>query len=111
MWSSNNLENKTLSDNYWRVQLGRMIVHANSSLEPPLEYPWQINVWYELFNQFGGYINLVQFQINCRKTGKEIPKSSKLELFERFLADNFALSDAEDKTSGLLNWGGMVDLP
>ena len=28
-----------------------------------------------------------------------------------FLANNFALSDAEDKTWGLLNWGGKVDLP
>ena len=31
--------------------------------------------------------------------------------FEKFLVNNFALSDAEDKTSGLLNWGGIVDLP
>ena len=51
------------------------------------------------------------FKINYKKTGKEIPKSPKLEFFERFLANNFALPDAEDKTLGLLNWGGMVDLP
>ena len=46
-----------------------------------------------------------------RKIGKEIPESSKLEFFEKFLVNNFALSDAEDNTSGLLNRGGIADLP
>ena len=45
------------------------------------------------------------------KTGKEIPESSRLEFLEKFLANNFALSDAEDNTSGPLNRGGMADLP
>ena len=45
------------------------------------------------------------------KTGKEIPKSSRLELLEMLLANNFALSDAEDKTPGLLNRGSTADLP
>ena len=45
------------------------------------------------------------------KTGKEIPESSRLEFLEKFLANNFALSDAEDNTSGPLNRGGIVDLP
>ena len=44
------------------------------------------------------------------KTGKEIPESSRLEFLEKFLA-NFALSDAEDNTSGPLNRGGVPDLP
>ena len=35
------------------------------------------------------------------KTGKEIPES----------ANNFALPDAEDKTSGLLNGEGIAELP
>ena len=39
------------------------------------------------------------------KTGKEIPKSSRLEPWEKFLANNFALSDAKDNTSGPLNRG------
>ena len=30
------------------------------------------------------------------KTGKEISESSRLEFLEKFLANNFALSDAED---------------
>ena len=33
------------------------------------------------------------------KTGKKIPESSRLEFLEKFLANNFALSDAEDNTS------------
>ena len=45
------------------------------------------------------------------KTGKEIPESSKLEFLEKFLANNFALSDAEDNTSGPLNRGAIADLP
>ena len=45
------------------------------------------------------------------KTGKEIPKSSRLEFFEKFLASNFVLSEAEDNTSGPLNRGGIADLP
>ena len=45
------------------------------------------------------------------KTGKEICKSSRLEFLEKFLADNFVLSEAEGNTSGRLNRGGIVDLP
>ena len=44
------------------------------------------------------------------KTGKEIPRSSRLELSEKFLANNFSLSDAEDNTSTPLNRGGIADL-
>ena len=45
------------------------------------------------------------------KTGKEIPESSRLEFTEKFSANNFALSDAEDNTSGPLNRGSIADLP
>ena len=44
------------------------------------------------------------------KTGKEIPKSSRLEFLEKFSANNFAFLDAEENTSGLLNRGGIADL-
>ena len=44
------------------------------------------------------------------KTGKEIPESSRLDFLEKFLAYNFALSDGENNTSGLLNRGGIEDL-
>ena len=46
-----------------------------------------------------------------KKTGKWIRESSRLEFLEKFLANNFALSDAEDNTSGLLNRRGITDLP
>ena len=45
------------------------------------------------------------------ETGKEIPESSRFEFLEMFSANNFALSDAEDNTSRLLNRGGIADLP
>ena len=45
------------------------------------------------------------------KTSKEMPKSSRLEFLEKFLANNFALSDAEDNISRLLNREGIADLP
>ena len=44
-----------------------------------------------------------------RKMSKEIPKSSRLEFLEKFSANNFALSDAEDNTSRSLNRGGIAD--
>ena len=46
-----------------------------------------------------------------RKTGKEIPESSRLEFLEKFLANTFALSDAEDNTSDPLNRGGIAESP
>ena len=45
------------------------------------------------------------------KTAKEIPKSSRLEFFEKFLTNNFALSDAEHNTSRTLNRGDITDSP
>ena len=45
------------------------------------------------------------------KTGKEIPEFSRLEFVETFLANNSALSDAEDNTSGMVKRGGIADLP
>ena len=37
--------------------------------------------------------------------------SSRLEFLEKFLANNFALSDAKDNISQPLNRGGIADLP
>ena len=45
------------------------------------------------------------------KTGKEISESSRLEFLEKLSAKYFALSDAEENTSGLLNRGDIADLP
>ena len=43
------------------------------------------------------------------KTGKEIPQLSRLEFLEKFSANNFALSDAEDNNSGPLNRPGIAE--
>ena len=45
------------------------------------------------------------------KAGKEIPEASRLELLEKFLANNFVLSDAEDNIPRLLYRGVKADLP
>ena len=45
------------------------------------------------------------------KTGNKLPESSRLEFLEKILANNFALSDAEDNTSRQLSRGGIADLP
>ena len=42
--------------------------------------------------------------------GKEMPESSRLAFLEKFLANNFALSDAKDNTSGPLNRVDIADL-
>ena len=55
---------------------------------------------------------LCSFRLVIRegKRGKEIPESSRLEFLEKFLANNFALSNAAGNTSGPLNKGGIADL-
>ena len=44
------------------------------------------------------------------KLDKEIPESLRFQFVEMFLANNFALSDAEDDTFRPLNRGGLADL-
>ena len=65
-----------------------------------------------VLDSFSSFLTLVStFRlVLVGKTGKEIPESLRLELLEKFLANNFALSDAEDNTSGPLNRGGRADL-
>ena len=46
-----------------------------------------------------------------KKVGKEILKSLRLGVLDKFIGNNFTLSDAEDNKSGLLNRGGIADLP
>ena len=45
------------------------------------------------------------------KTGKEIPESLSLEFIEKFSANNFALSDAEDNNFEPLDRRGIANLP
>ena len=42
------------------------------------------------------------------KTGKEIPESSRLEFLEKFQANNFAFSNAENNSSELLHRRGIA---
>ena len=43
--------------------------------------------------------------------GKIVPELSRLKFLEKFFTNSFALSDPEDNTSGLLNRGGIANLP
>ena len=53
----------------------------------------------------------MQFQISPRREkSKEIPETSRLEFLEKFLANNFTLSDAEDNAYSLRKKGGIADL-
>ena len=45
------------------------------------------------------------------KTGKKMPVTSRLEISGKFSANDFALSDAEDSTTVLLNLAGIAGLP
>ena len=102
---SNILENKTPSDTYWRVQLVREKIQTHSSLEPP---PTKIQSGPDVFDKsrfvmtFWTILGVTEILCSFRlvlegKTGKAIPESLRLEFLGKFLANNFALSDAEDK--------------
>ena len=107
---SNNMENKTPLHTYWKVQLVCKKVPAHSSLEPPLEYNQdqmlltnQGSLW-PFLTMSGVTERLYSFRLVLQeKTGKEISESWRLELLEKFSANNYALSEAEDNNSGLLN--------
>ena len=49
--------------------------------------------------------------LNILGVTEEMPVSSRSKFLEKFLTNNFVLSDAQDNTSGLLNRGCMADLP
>ena len=55
---------------------------------------------------------LCSFRLVCEgKTNKRISESSRLKFLEKFLGNNFALSDAKGNTAGLIDKGGIVDVP
>ena len=94
-----------------------MKVQAHSSLEPQLETN-QYNHAFDksrLVMTFSTNLGVTEILCSFRlvlegEIGKEIPESLKLEFLEKFLANIFTLSGAEDNTYGLLNRGGMADL-
>ena len=86
---------------------------SSGSLEPPLEYNQDQTHESRFVMTFLTILGVTEILCSFRlvlqgKTSKEIPESS--EYSEKILASNFALSDAEDNTSGLLNRGGIADL-
>ena len=120
MGTSKNLENKTPSDTYSRVQIVCTKAQAHNSFKPLLKTEIQSapDVLHEsrFIMTFLTILGVTEILCSFRlvlegKTGKVIPKSSRLYIIEKFLANNFALSDAEDNTTGLLNRGGIADLP
>ena len=85
-----------------------MKLQAHSSLGLPLEYVQNQANKSSLVMTILIILGIMEMWYCFRlvlegKTGKEIPKCWRLEFLEKFLANNFALSDAEDHTSGLLN--------
>ena len=97
-----------------------MKVQAHSSLEPPLE----CNQDHDIFDESSfdesrfvkTFLTILEILSSFRlvlegKTGKLIPESFRLKFLDKFFANNFALSDAEDSTYWPLNRGGITDLP
>ena len=86
-----------------------MKVHAHSSLDLPLEYSQdqmslmnQGSLWpfwssWELYYGEILWAMLLNFRLILEgKTHKQMPKSSRLEFLEKFLTNNFVVSDAEN---------------
>ena len=75
---------------------------------------WWINVCYDFLHHLGSYRNTGQFQISSRRENRQrhtwIIKCHQ-EFLEKFSANIFALSDAEDSTYRPLNRAGIADLP
>ena len=87
---------------------------AHISLGLPLEYDQNQTPLanQDLFNIFGVTEILCKFRLVLeRKTGKEIPYSSRLDFLGKFLENYFNLSDAECSFSGLPNREDIADLP
>ena len=61
-------------------------------------------------NHVRSYGNILQFQISSRRENSKERESSRLEFLKKFLANNLALSDAEDNTFRSLNKEGIADL-
>ena len=113
---SNNMKNKIPLDTYWRVELVCTKFRTESPLEPQLQYNNdQIPLKYQ--DSLWSFLTTLEVKEICsfrlvleEITRKEIPKPSRSEFLEKFSANNFTLSDAEDNTSGPLNRGGIADL-
>ena len=93
----------------------RLKVQAHNSLEPTLEYN-QVHDTFDESKFVKIFLTILEILCSFRlvpeeKTDKAITKSSRLEFLEKFLANNFAFSDAKDIIYGPLNRGSTADLP
>ena len=116
MRPSNNLENKALSDTYWRFNmyesLGSQFFTTITGIQSGLDAFDESRFVMTFLTTLRVMEILCSFWLVLEgKIGKEIPESLRLEFLEKFLANNFALLDAEGNTSGPLNRGGIADLP
>ena len=116
MRPSNNLENKALSDTYWRFNiyesLGSQFFTTTTGIQSGLDAFDESRFVMTFLTTLRVMEILCSFWLVLEgKIGKEIPESLRLEFLEKFLANNFALLDAEGNTSGPLNRGGIADLP
>ena len=103
----NNLENKTLSDTS-----GSQFFRTTTGIQSG-PYVFDESRFVMTFLTILGVMEILcTFRLVLEgKTGKEIPELSRFEFFEKFIANNFALSDAEDNTSSPLNRRGIADSP
>ena len=120
MRPSNNLENKTLSEtlktlkslaSMYESSVPQLVITTSGIQSGPDAFAESRFVM-----TFLTILGVIEILCSLRlvlekKTGKEIPISSRLEFLGKFLGNNFALSEAEDNTSEPLNRGGIADLP
>ena len=117
MRPSNNLENKTPSGTCWGVQLiyislGSQFFRTTTGIQSGPDTFDESRFVIIFLTILGVTKVLCSFRLVLEgKAGKEIPESSRLEFLEKFLANSFALSYRKDNSSGLLNRGGIEDLP
>ena len=118
MRPSNNLENKTLSRQLLESlasmyeSSGSQFFRTNTGIQSGPDAFEESRFIMTFLTILGVMDILCSFRLVLEgKTGKEIPESSRFEFLEKFLENHFALSDAEDNTSGPLNGGGIADLP
>ena len=103
MKPSNYLEKKTPPDKYWRVQIvsessGSQFFRTTTGPDALDESRFAMTFLTILGVMKILYIFTLVLE---EKIGKEIPKLSRFEFLEKFLANNFALSDADNNTMPL----------
>ena len=87
MRPSNNLENKTPSASIYESS-GSQFFRTTTGIKIRTRCLWTFLIILRVKEILCSFRLVLEW-----KTGKEIPESSRLEFLEKFLANNFALSD------------------